>query len=169
MRAIDFLMDLVEEFFELLRQQGFEVFDDKIKGGGLSFEAFERASMSGVKLTPQRSKNVRFIRGKSGDQFLYVLGSKPTKKGFWGPDKNVIDALAKQTQPWALILLHGSTTCGYWFPCETVLSCISRSNWRLGGAGYSYKVNAPNQVELGEKFITPMKLFTLLAQLGVKA
>ena len=91
-----------------------------------------------------------------------------TKKGFWGPDKNVIDALAKQTYPWALVLLHESSTCGYWFPAEKVLSCITRGEWRLGRDGYSYKVNAPNQVTLGEKFITPMKLVTLIALQGRK-
>jgi len=160
-------MDLAEEFFEMLRQHGYEVFDDKIKGSGLEMESLERVLM-GVQLTPQSSKNVRFIRVDGGDQFLYVLMST-SPKGFWGPDKNVIDILAKQIKPWALVLLHGSSTCGYWFPSSTVLSCILKGEWRLGKDGYSYKVNAPSQVTRGEKFITPNKALAFVARQGTKA
>jgi hypothetical protein len=159
-------MDLVEELFALLGQQGLNVFDKRITGGGLTLEAVERV-LAGVALTPQRAKRVRFVRGRAGDQFLYVLESS-SKKGFWGPDKNVIDALARQTNPWSLVLLHGSSTCGYWFPSAVVLSKAASDEWRLGKDGYSYKVNAPNQVTLGERFITPKKIFTLIDQANVK-
>lgn len=160
-------MDIVDEFFELLKQHGYEVFDDKIKGGGLNLESVERI-LSGVQLAPQGSKKVRFVRGENGGQFLYVLKST-TLKGFWGPDKNVLNTLAGQTEPWALVLLHGSSTCGYWFPSATVLSCVSKAKWRLGKDGYSYKVNAPNQVARGEKFITPNRAMAFVAQQGSNA
>ena len=160
-------MDIVDEFFQLLEQHGYEVFDDKIKGGGLEFESLERI-LSGVRLTPKGSRKVRFIRSDTNNQFLYVLGST-SPKGFWGPDKNILDTLTKQTIPWALVLLHGSSTSGYWFPSATVLACVFKTEWRVGKDGYSYKVNAPNQVVSGEKFITPKKILTFIAQSGLKA
>jgi hypothetical protein len=166
-RGIRGSIDLVDEFFELLKQHGYEVFDDKVEGGGLNMESLERV-LTGVQLAPQRSKNVRFIRTPSGDQFLYVLKST-APNGFWGPDRNVIDVLVKQIKPWALVLLHGSSTCGYWFPAATALSCISKTEWRLGADGYGYRVNAPNQVTRGEKFITPKKLLAFVSQQGIKA
>ncbi len=160
-------MDFVDEFFVLLGKNGYVVFDDKIEGGGLGIESLERM-LAGVKLTPQRSKRVRFVRGESGDQFLYVLESS-SKNGFWGPDKNIIDVLSKQVLPWALVLLHESSICGYWFSPANVLSYVSKSEWRLGKDGYSYKVNAPSQVGRGEKFITPNKVLAFIARQGVKA
>ena len=160
-------MDFVEEFFEMLRQHGFEVFNDKVTGRGLEMESLERVLM-GVQLTPQSSKNVRFIRSTGSDQFLYVLMSN-FSKGFWGPDKNVINILAKQIRPWALVLLHGGNASGYWFSGPVVLSLISKSEWRVGKDGYSYKVNAPSQVARGEKFITPKKVLVFIAQLGSEA
>jgi hypothetical protein len=166
-RGIRHFMDLVDEFFELLKQHDYEIFDDKIKGSGLSMESLERV-LSGVQLTPQGSKKVRFIRSDANNQFLYVLKST-TPKGFWGPDKNILDTLAKQTVPWALVLLHGGSTSGYWFPSASVLACILKAEWRLGKDGYSYKVNAPNQVRRGEKFITPNRILTFVAQPGVTA
>jgi hypothetical protein len=166
-RGIRGSMDLVDEFFELFKQHGYEVFDDRAEGGGLNVESLERV-LTGVQLTPQRSMNVRFIRTASGDQFLYVLKST-APNGFWGPDKNVIDVLAKQTKSWALVLLHGSSTCGYWFPAATALSCTSKAEWRLGADGYGYRVNAPNQITRGEKFITPNKALAFVAQQGTEA
>lgn len=160
-------MDIVDEFFELLKQHDYEVFDDKIKGGGLNIESVEHV-LSGVQLAPQGSKKVRFVRGENGDQFLYVLKST-TLKGFWGPDKNVLNTLARQTEPWALVLLHGSSTCGYWLPSATVSSCVSKAEWRLGKDEYSYKVNAPNQVARAEKFITPNRAMAFIAQQARKA
>jgi len=160
-------MSLVDEFFGLLCKEGVEVFNDKTAGGGICREGLLMMLKYDVNPTPDRAKKVRVVRGSAGDQFLYVLESS-TKRGFWGPDKNVINALAGQSEPWSLILLHESSTCGYWFPSVQVLTCTARGEWRIGGDGYSYKVNAPNQVARGEKFITPKKLLRLIGHESVR-
>ena len=156
-------MNLVEQFFKLIEEQGCEVFDYKDKAGFAGLDELMKALDAEVSLAPERSKNVRLVRTKTGDQFLYVLESS-TAKGFWGPDTNVIIALGKKPEPWALVLLHGNSSMGYWFRSEVVLSRIAQHEWRLGKDGYSYKVNAPKQVTRAEKFITPKKLPGFLSQ-----
>lgn len=90
-------------------------------------------------IEPPNSKNVRLIKKGERGCSLYVLSSRD--KAFWGPDKNVIESLSRRTNRFGLILLQGSPCYGYAFDPPPV------SRWKLGGDGYSYKVNGPNDVQ----------------------
>jgi hypothetical protein len=117
--------------------------------------------VEGIELVPPRSKNTRVVVRNNRLVFLYALGSSGDR-GFWGVDKNIVENLNHSGKPWALILLHKNESSGYWFEAEQVRE-LTQGVWHLGSDGYSFKINAPNDVVDAIKFSSPQKLLELAA------
>src|SRR5260221_11760046 len=107
-----------DRFWQFLEETGFSVHNSGIRG------------------------NVRLVTMDGAVGFLYVRASNPGGKnyttGYWGVNKNILTRLQQKKSPWALVLLEGSVSNGYWFDSETVQS--ARKGWSFSERGCEYKI-----------------------------
>jgi hypothetical protein len=164
-------MTLLPSFWDLLRKHGYE-FDnprprlDPQLEQTLEEEAEDEEALGEKEpdAVPEFSPNVRLVHKGGGRAILYAVQCT-LRKGFWGVRISDVAELSRQPLPWALVLLHGNATTGYWFSAGQVRE-FAASTWQpiLPGSPH-YEVVEPDNLARARPIRSEDDLINLVAAL----
>jgi hypothetical protein len=164
-------MSLVNEFWQILESLGYSV-SNRRAGAGMSSEELMQA-VTDLKnavpfgTVPKHSQTIRLI-GKGRSRFLISAHESSSERGFWGLTPALLDGLSSQNLKWELVLLHGSSSAGFWLNPADIDRLIRNYYWSKTKNG-DYRINAPKGVNQCRKFVTPLSLSQCLDNLAQRA
>jgi hypothetical protein len=163
-------METISRFWLILEEQGYRLgeprprFDSAVERVMQDEVAAEEAH--GEKEpdpVPELSRNVRLVEKGGAKCLLYVIDSA-FDRGFWGAGIADLAELQAQPLPWALVLLHGDATRGYWFDAAKVRRLAKRWNPIVPG-GPNYELTHPAQTDEATAFESESALLRLVGAL----
>jgi hypothetical protein len=133
-------MDLVDQFWQILRDAGWVVLNYRENNTTREELLFVMRSDFFPPYVPAGSQTVRIVtKGKSWF-FIYAHANTP-EHGFWGVRENVFNQIRGQTEiKWAMVFLKESAAFGWWATPENVNLLIRHGDWNLSANG-TYLVN----------------------------
>jgi len=79
----------------------------------------------------------------------------------WNVNANIIELLVKQELAWALVLLSGDCSHGFWFTASDARAASERV-WSFRGGKYDYKITEPDDLANAIRFESSDEFFSLI-------
>jgi hypothetical protein len=168
-------MKLLHEFWEWLESNEVGIEDprprlDPTLEQVVVAEAAEEEALGEKEPTPamELSPGVRLVKGE-GIRCLLCAVECTLEHGFWGLSIHDVVALESQPLPWAVVLLHGTPTRGYWFTSDQVRK-LAVDTWQpMVPGGSHFEIRAPEDLREATSFHDGRELLRLLGSLRPSA
>jgi hypothetical protein len=165
-------MTLVDQLLATLQENGYTITNPRprfnpVVERALEDELVEEVTHGEKEPTPapELPPNVRLV-SKDAHQFILYVLETALDVGFWGVNVAVVNELRQHPLPWALVLLDGKPTSGYWLTGRKV-NRLAANRWRpIVPNGPNYEVRAPGDVAEATKFSSKEHLLGLTGSLG---
>jgi len=143
-------MDLVERYWQLLKDAGWKVLNYRENQNPSEDWAYVALVLdidlnTTFPFVPAGSQTVRIVGKEKSWFFIYAHANTPDH-GIWGVRENVFNQIrGQETINWANVFLKERETEGWWAEPENVGQLIRRHDWKLNSEG-NYLVNYPKGI-----------------------